>query len=221
MRPVSVTKVLAAASDNAIALNQTLGAAGNLVLNGATGTGNLDTQRRIRITSSGNDSTVTATVIGKTEAGAAIRDSFTLSNGSTADSNIDFFSVASVSLSAAAAANVKVGTNGVGSTQWFVTDDNVSPYEISFSAQLVTGTANATVEITYDPVLQPAAPQAAVGYGGNSPNPVALPHPQLQSLTASQQGQSNGSAIHAWRLTINSGTGTWKVTARQSGLMAA
>lgn len=75
MRPVLLTKTLAAASVNAIAQSQSLGAAGNVTLNGATASGGLatlDTQRRVLITSAGNDSGISFTVFGATDSGTAI-----------------------------------------------------------------------------------------------------------------------------------------------------
>lgn len=221
MPATAVSKALTAASDNAIALSQTLVAAGNLTLNGATGTANLDTQRQIIITSSGDDHLVTATVTGFDGAGAAIKDSFLLSNATIAKSNLNFLSVSQVTLSAAAAANIKVGTNTVGSTQWFVPNAYLTPYELSFSVQLVSGTGNCQIDVTYDEVIATSgAPQPAPAYAPATINPAVVVS-TLQNLSASAQGAIDGAAIRAWRLTINSGTGTWKATAIQSGLSAA
>lgn len=221
-QPAVITKALTAAADNNICASQTPGAAGNLLINGslaAGGVATLDSQRRVIITSGGNDTGVTFTVIGTNDDGSPIKDSFLGASGGVAASNIDFKTVTQVSASAAPATTVKVGTNTTGSSPWKLFDSHLDPSYLSLSAQLVSGSGTASVEYTYDEFLPGTGLQAdtAKGYGANTPNPVALPHAQLQGLTASNDGAIDY-PIRGWRLTITLGTGTWKLTGTQSGV---
>ena len=214
MRASVITKNLGAASANAIAASQSLAGAGFLTL-----TANpvvLDTQRRIIITSAGNDGALTWTVIGTAEGGQAIKDVFAGANG-VAQSNLNFLTITSIYGSGATASTVTAGTNGVGSSPWKLFGDTVTPPALGIFMDLVTGAGNATFEYTQDEFLDPVGIQSAIALAPATVNPVALPHPDLQSLTASKDGSMDWE-FHAWRLTINSGTGTWKCTARQAGL---
>lgn len=219
-RPVAVTKVLTAASDNCIALSQTPLAAGFLTLAGAAasaGVATLDTGRRVIITSAGNDSDKTFTIRGTREGGGRIMEVVTGANIGVAASNLDFLTVTSIYASAATAAAVKAGTNGVGSSRWVRFDPHLTPPNISFAVELVSGSGNVTVEETYDEFLAPAGVQSAVGYEPATTIPTAIADPQLVSITVSQQGGFN-SPFSGWRLTVNSGTGSWKCTGTQAGL---
>lgn len=215
MRASAITKTLVAASANAIAASQSLGAAGFLTLTASPVV--LDTQRRIILTSAGNDAGLTWTVIGTAEGGQAIKDVFAGANG-VAQSNLNFLTITSIFGSGATASTVTAGTNGVGSSPWKIFGDTVTPPDLGIYMNLATGgSGNATFEYTQDEFLDPIGIQSAIAFAPATVNPIALPHPDLQSLTASKDGSLNWE-IHAWRLTINSGTGTWKCTARQAGL---
>src|SRR6185437_3174379 len=119
MRPVTISKTLAAASANNIALSQSPAGAGNLTLNGAAvaaGVATLDTQRRVLITSAGTDTGITFTVYGGNQSGSAISE--TVAGGSLGipvSTTQDFLTVTRVAASGASASTVTVGTSGVGS----------------------------------------------------------------------------------------------------------
>lgn len=156
MRPVLLTKTLAAASVNAIAQSQSLGAAGNVTLNGATASGGLatlDTQRRVLITSAGNDSGISFTVFGATDSGTAIQETLTGANAGAVATNQDFATVTKVSSSGATASTVQIGTNTVGSTRWLLLDQHVTPGSTSLGALITAGSATYTAEYTYDDFL--------------------------------------------------------------------
>lgn len=219
MRSVTLTKALVAASANNISLSQSLAGDGSLLINGSTGAGGvatLDTQRRILITSAGNDSGLTWTVIGTNDNGAPIKDSFAGGNIAAVASNLDFLTVTSITGSAATAGAVTAGTNAVGSTPWQLFADTIATPNLGIDMQLA-GSGNATFEYTDNQFLAPIGIQSAIAFSPNTPNPSALPHPDLQSLTASKDGALTW-VIHGWRLTINSGTGSWTCTTRQAGL---
>lgn len=215
MKSSVVTKQLTAASANAIAVSQTLGGAGTLTL-----TANpvvLDTQRRVIVTSAGNDSGLTWTIIGTDDSAAPIKDVFAGANIGAAQSNLNFATVVSVAGSAGAAGAVTVGTNTVGSTPWKLFDSSIATPNMSAFMELLSGAATATFEYTYANIRGPIGVQSSVANGPATVNPTPLPHPDLQSLSASKDGNVNWD-IFGYRLTINSGTGQWRCTTHQAGL---
>lgn len=215
---VVVTKSLTAASANAIALSQTPAAAGSLTLNGASAVGGLatlDTQRRVLITSGGNDAGITFTVKGTNGAGAAISQTVPGANAGTVATDLDFLTVSSIANSGAVAAGgVTVGTNAVGSTAWQIPNPHITPFEIGFAGEILSGAATYSVELTDDTLLAPM-PIYSVA---------ALPIPSLYTVSGmagqmgSSQGAVDGHAPAGWRLTILAGTGNSQVTATQSGI---
>lgn len=220
MQSAIITKALVAASANNIALSQTPLAAGNLTLNGSTvsgGIATLDTARRVILTSGGDDHLLTATIIGGGDGGSAIKDSFSLTNGGVAASNLDFLTINSIFVSGATASTITAGTNTVGSSPWKLFANTIENPNMSLGVQLVSGAGNAGIQYTYDPIQIPAGVQTPIANAAVLPLPNALAHPTLAGLTASSDGTINWT-INAWRLIINSGTGTWKVTGRQAGL---
>lgn len=220
MQAAAITKALVAASATNICLSQTPLAAGLLTLNGSTvsgGVATLDSQRRVLITSAGNDSALTFTIIGGDDTGNPIKDSVTGGNGVAVASNLDFLTVNSIRVSGATASTVTVGTNTVGASPWKLFGDTIATPNLSLGVQLVTGSGNCGIQYTYDPIAQPAGVQTPIANAAVLALPNAIAHPTLAALTASADGTINWT-IHAWRLIINSGTGTWKATGRQAGL---
>src|SRR5690348_1683088 len=96
MREVVLPKTLITASDVCIGKSQTLGAAGNLVLNGTSvvaGVAILDTARRIAITSDGDDSGITFTITGSNQTGQPINEIVSGVSAAAASSTLDFLNV--------------------------------------------------------------------------------------------------------------------------------
>ena len=214
--PNIFTQALVAASANNIAVSQSPGA-GAITLNGSTVTGGvatLDTQRRILITSGSSDAGITFTVNGTNGAGFPISDTFA-GGATTAQSNLDFKTVTSVTHTGSVASTITIGTNGVGSSLWQIVNWNAYPPNIAVAVQLVSGAANFTVEHTYDD------PNILPGTGGlNAAGftyPVPWPDATLNSASASGETQIN-TPVTAWRLTTNSGTGTLVVRGLQDGI---
>jgi hypothetical protein len=222
MRAVTITKALAAASANGIALSQSLAGNGALTLNGADASGGvatLDTQRRVLITSAGNDSGVTWTLIGTDETGNPIKDQFVGGNVAAVQSNFDFLTITSITGSAATASTVTVGTNTVGSSPWHLMDNFIPTPNLGIDMVLVSGAGNASFEYTYEAVLAKVSPNGAnapIGFAAVLPPAVVVASP-LSNLTTTKDGSLN-QPINAYRLTINSGTGTWRTTVIQSGV---
>lgn len=211
--PSSVVKTLAAASANNISLSQSPGAAGNLLINGSAASGGvatLDTQRRVIITSAGNDSGRTFTVYGTNQTGNQISESIAGANVGAAATLSGFLTVTRISVDAATAAAVTAGTNGVGSTPWQTMNWHIAPFQVTV-AVIVSGTVNYTVEYTYD-----------------DPNnlPAGITQPGIFSPTAmtAQTTTLDGSLVGpvaAVRLTINSGAGSVRFITLQSDISGA
>lgn len=210
MRPVLLTKTLAAASVNTIAQGQSLGAAGSFALNGAAASGGvatLDTQRRVLITSAGNDSGVTFTVFGTTDSGTATQETVTGANAGAVATNQDFATVTKVSSSGATASTVQIGTNGIGSTRWLLLDQHVTPGNASLGGLITSGAVTYTAEYTYDDFLSLAA--------GAYPTPRTVLGLTNQSVSTDAQ---LAFPVKGVRLTVNSGTGTVALTVIQAGI---
>lgn len=217
-----VTKTLAAADDDNVAASQTPLASGNLTLNGVAATGSpaiavLDTQRHVIITSAGNDSGITFTIYGTNQGGIAIFETVTGANIGIATSVLDYKTVTRVAVSAATAAAVKVGTNGVGATEWFALNKAIQPDNLSV-AVVVTGTVNYTGQYTYDDLncTKPGDPVRA----GNlaTIQPTLWSDPSLTAQTATMDSTMGPTPIFAYRVLINSGTGSIKATITQAGI---
>lgn len=95
---------------------------------------------------------------------------------------------------------------GAGASDVYPPDHYVSPFNVALSV-LVTGTANYTVQYTFDDVF-------AAGYtpaGGNW-----VSHPSLTAQTTTLDSNI-AYPVRGIRLVVNSGTGTAKLTAIQAG----
>lgn len=210
-QPNVFTRVLAASSANNIALSQSPGA-GAITLNGAAvvgGVATLDTQRRVLITSGSSDAGITFTVNGTNGAGFPISDTFA-GGAVTAQSNLDFKTVTSVTHTGSVASTITIGTSAVGSSLWQIVNWNPTPENVGFYIESRTGTTTFALEYTYDD------PNILPGTGGL--NASGLTYPTAISLTTAIGTASLTVPFVAWRLTTNTGTGTLVVRALQSGL---
>lgn len=214
-RTVTLTKTLAAASATAVCASQTEGATLTLLINGSSASGGvatLDTQRRLIITSGGDDSGVIFTIYGTVEGGAAVTEAVAGTNGGVATSLRDFLTVTKIAQSGAIASTVEVGTNTVGSTPWQLVNKQFGPMDLSWQF-VPTGTVNVTIEGTNERIMVPIyiyAPPVA-------PIPDAYPVSGLEALTTASYAAQE-SSMNAWRMTVNSGTGVAKVSGIQSGI---
>lgn len=93
---------------------------------------------------------------------------------------------------------------GTGSSPWAVIDHHINPVNIGVAC-VVSGTANYTVEYTYDNIENS-------GF-----SPTVFPHGTLVALTATTDGNFT-LPVYAIRVTINSGTGSVAMTLVQSGI---
>ncbi len=219
MQPIVVTYNLPAGNASTIAQSQA-STSGALQLNGTLGTavgGVLGTyQQRVTITSGGDDRGIGFKIVGLNQAGFTQTEIVTGTNATTAQSNIDFRKVISITPQnittgglATTASTVSAGTNGVGSSLWNIVNWNATPSNIAFSGAVVgTLGVNYSIQYTYD---DPNNLPAGIQY------PQPFNHPTLVTATSTVDGATND-PITAWRLLINSGTGTVRATGIQSGL---
>lgn len=219
MRPIVLTKALAAANAQAVCNSQALVAAGNLTINGADASGGiatLDTPRRILISSGGDDVGTTYTVYGTNGSGTPISENVAGTNGGTAATNQDFATVTQVAVSAAVATTVEVGTNTTGSTIWFVPNYQQQIQNIGVETVLVSGSATWSVETTQD---DPRAPISIYSQGYNTAPPVCTPFPVTGLTNADQNAQGViTQPVMGVRLTVIAGTGTVRMTLVPAGL---
>lgn len=207
--PIIFSQTLAAASATNIAASQSPGA-GAITLNGSAATGGvatLDTQRRVIVTSGGNDTGITFTVSGTNQSGAPISETIAGASG-VAQTNLDFKTVTSVTHTGSVASTVTVGTNGVGSSPWQIVNWNTDPNNIGFQVELRSGAANFSVQYTLD---DPNNLLTGLGY------PLPINHPTVASQTATIDATFS-TPIIAMRLLTNSGTGTLWCRLLQAGI---
>jgi hypothetical protein len=213
MRPITVSVgPLATASTNAIALSQT--PTGALTLNGALvsgGVATLDTPRRVAIACTANESAKTFTISGTDSANSPIIELLIGGNAATVYTNMDFKTVTSITINAAAAGALTVGTNGIASSTWVRLDDYALPQVA------VQCTPTGTVSYTVQQTLQD--PNSAT-------NPVA-PYLVTWLNTADNSAVNATSALQTSyqyapafvKVTLNSGTGSVSTTITQLGVV--
>lgn len=175
-------------------------------------------QRRIVITSSGNDSAIFFRIVGLNQAGFTVSE-FLAGGNATAGavtSSQDYLTIISVQPSnssvtltnASTAATVSVGASATGSSLWNYANWHVSPVNIEYSCVLTANNATFGIQYTYDDP-------------NNLPSGVLLPqafnHPTIVQATASIDGASND-PITCWRLLVSAGTGSIRATAIQAGI---
>lgn len=199
---------LAAADADGICESQTLSAGGAqaLALDGALvvgGVAALDAQRRVIITSAGNDSGITFTVVGLNDAGQMLREDVPGADTDVATSTQDFRFVSEVIASGNTAAGVTVGTSGVGASR----ARPLSLYQVPMNVSLaltVDGTVSYTVQYSFDSPFR--LPQLAEWFD----------HPDLTGKTDEQVGNI-AFPVTAVRLLVNSGTGKARFRIIQGG----
>jgi hypothetical protein len=169
----------------------------------------LDNPRRVLITPAGNESAKTFTITGIGANGNTVSEVLAgVNNPATAQSALDYKTVTSITISAAAANAITVGTSGVGGSRW-VSFDAFAPSFISLQCN-VTGTVNYTVQTTLNDPNDPTTPvtPADVVWVNSSDSAVV-------GATATQQSNFLFCPVYA-RILINSGTGSVATTFLQS-----
>jgi hypothetical protein len=216
--PVTVSLILNTPIANGAALNQTLGSAANLTLNGTLATASVatfDVARRLAIQSAGADAGVNWTVVGTDRYGNAQTETISGASTGTSYTKYDYKTITRIGSSGATAAGVIAGTNGVGSTPWFVREflsigtmgvamqfAATNPATVSF--QITQDDPNAIQELQLNPFGASVNPQSTVPpvaweADTNSAN-VAL------SSISSNSMKQVSVPFYAWRVTQWTGT---------------
>ena len=168
----------------------------------------LDQQRRISFTCAGNESSNTFTIVGLNANNATITENITGPNTGTVNSTLDYKTLIRISNLATTAGTLSIGTNGVAGSLWQIMNWNATPVNISCGMVVQSGSANFSVQYTYDDP-------------NNLPSGVSAPQPftlsSINGTTSSTDGFIND-PVTAVRLQINSGTGTVRGTFIQAGL---
>ena len=197
MRPQTITRQLDAADPDGIAETQTPGGAGPITLDGAFVTGGvafLDVQRKVLFTFVGDETARTFTVTGTDESANVITEDVAGVNATTTSTELDFFTVTEISVDAATAAALTVGTSGVGASIPVPLDYIQNPFSVSLGVIIGTGTVDVTVQFTFDDI------RAGDGVGPF----IWFDHPDLTNVVADGDGAYVAPVI-ATRLLTNSG----------------
>jgi hypothetical protein len=211
MRPIFVTKQLAAAASTGICTSQSPGA-GAITLNGSlvtAGVANLTTQRLVIITSAGNDSGISFTITGTNDNNIVISETITGANAGIATSTVNFLTVTGITHTGTVAGAITAGTSGVGATAPIPLAHYETPFNVSCALEFPTAGSTATVQYTYDDVFSLSVIQSN-----------GLRWTDMSSLT-SKTTDTDGSLtapVAAVRLKITTGTAPVTLTVRQAGL---
>lgn len=154
MRPIRQIFTLVAASANAICLSQKPLASGNLTINGALASSEmdttvrpsaaltvavLDTYRRVSITSSADDSGREFLIVGTDPAGTVFSESLAGPNTGAVSSLNSFSRILRVTVDGATAGNITVGTNNQADTPWMPVSYFETPYALALQVQFSAG----------------------------------------------------------------------------------
>lgn len=213
MRPVIQSRQLDAADPNGICLDQQLGAAGFLDINGAFSTGGvapavLDVQRQVELESAGNLVAINFTVAGTDEQGREISETLPGPNAGTTATSLNFLTVTSIFADALFATDVEIGTNALGGSIPIVVDQGVTPTNIGLGVTGFVVAADVTVQHTFDDPFQD--PSTVL---------VWFDHPTLANVSADDDGNL-AFPPRAVRLFTNSGIGEATLTLVQAGIAA-
>lgn len=213
MRPVIQSRQLDAADPNGICLDQQLGAAGFLLINGAFSTAGvapavLDVQRQVELESAGAFGGVNFTITGTDGQGREISETIAGPAAGTSATSLDFLTVDSIFADAAIGTDIEVGTNALGGSIPIVVDQGVTPTNIGLGVTGFAVAANVTVQHTFDDPFQD--PSTIL---------VWFDHPTLAGVAANDDGNL-AFPPRAVRLLTNSGIGEATLTLVQAGIAA-
>lgn len=202
---ITRSKQLAADDADGIAQSQTPTEAGNLDLNGdlvVDGVAVLDTQRQVLFTFAADETGRSFVVYGTKQGGSAIQETVA-GTADAAATQLNFLTVSRITIDAASAGAIQVGTNSTGSTDWQSVDLFTEPVNIGFSVS-VNGTVTYSIEYTLDDIQHPSIV------------PTVFDHGTVVDKTDAQAG-TFVTPISYFRLTVSSGVGTATLTYAQAG----
>lgn len=198
---------LAASNAALIAASQTPVSGTPLTLTGTQP----DMARRILLTYGNEGSARTLLVAGTNHTGNNISETLAVPSGGsgTVATLNDYLTVTALTPAGSGwTAAVTVGTNGVASSPWRMIDWMLSGSDVGIVIN-ISGTLNVDAQFTYDD------PNNVIG-NSNVP-PVAIGMPGMIGITSSLNGDMPNSAW-AWRIQVNSGSGSLNAACIQTGL---
>lgn len=209
MRPVSLSRTLAAAAVGAICAAQMTAGAGNLLINGtlaASGVATMAAQQFIGLTSTADYHLVTFVVTGTDDQGNTISESLVGPNNGTVNTVLSYLTITSIHTSAALGTNLTVDTVQAGGSRPIPLDIYLqNGHTVSVA---VAGTINYTVQVTNDDP-----------YGDPSQLKNWITDPSIAATQTTSLTGNTAVAYRAVRLLTNSGGGTGKITVTQQGLI--
>lgn len=159
MRPKLRSYLFTTADADGVCLSQTPSGAGAMTIAGALASGGVatfDVARHFSITAAGNDSGRTFTVTGTDRYGASISEAITGPNTTTVVSVKNFKTITIVSVDAATAGAITVGSADSAETPWIPTNYRKSPFELTVNTDLTTGASlTYAMEVTNSDVQAP------------------------------------------------------------------
>lgn len=202
MRPIQITTTSYPAADgNYLALSQTLAGAGFLTLVESS----IVPARFVTITSAGNDSARTFTVVGVGPNNEVQTETITGANVGTSTGTKTFSFVESIYVDGATAGNVEAGTTQSGYSQW-IPLDIYTPNQVTTISASVSGTVNYSIEYTNEDPFDHSFVHQAVA------------HPAAGgAFTGATTSQTHFTTtlMRAVRYKINSGSGSIRLTITQ------
>lgn len=202
-----------AADDDGICQSQTPLAASDMTINGALASGGvatMDAQRQVLFTFAADETGHNFTIYGTNLSGTSISETVA-GTATTAVSALDYKTVTRVAISAAATGAIKVGTNGVGHSPWKLVNYHVSPVNLGIAC-IVSGTVNYTFQYTFDP-------DPCGIFTNTASTPVNTFNLTALASKATTLDSSITAPITAWRVQINSGTGSVTAEVVEAGIV--
>jgi hypothetical protein len=162
--------------------------------------------RRVVLAYTGTDTSFV--IVGTNSFGNVITDTVVGASGA-AVSNLDFVTVTSITPVGGGLTGVTAGTNGIGSSPWWMANwTGMPPMGVTCGVELITGAVNYTVERTYDD------PNLLEGV----PYPIPWADTNMVTLAVSGNNLLTPAPFKACRVTINSGTGQIRARFLEAGV---
>lgn len=205
MRPIQIiTTSFPIADTDYLALSQTPAGAGFLTLAEST----ITPPRYVTITSAGNDSGRTFTIVGVGPNGENQTENLTGANVATATSTKTFAFVESIFVDAATAGAVEAGVTQSGYSQWIPMDIYTRNQVITASAT-VSGTINYSLEYTNEDPFDHSFTHQAVAFPATG---------SAFTNASTSQTHSTATLMRALRYIVNSGNGSIRLTITQQSI---
>lgn len=165
MRPITFTYAPTATDADALCLAQQVASGAAMLLNGvlANSAGTLCTmgdQQVITVTTTQDNTLVTATITGKDRQGNTASESKALGNSTLISFSKYYYTVSSITVNAAVTANLTVGVNGLGGSQPYALDIYSSPVDASIVVDTATGSPTYKAQYTYDDIFAETWPNS-------------------------------------------------------------